>query len=96
MSTDGATQEMLCSVKLREHNSEVTSWDFNVNVSNMMRDNLKEQEEIARSYLQSVQATWKAEAIDQARIAMRHIEDARMRYWKVIQYLWDGVSKYDK
>jgi hypothetical protein len=27
---------------------------------------------------------------------MRHIDDARMRYGKVIQYLGDGVSIYDK
>ena len=36
------------------------------------------------------------EVIAQATLALRHIEDARMRYWKVIQYSWDGVSVYDK
>ena len=38
----------------------------------------------------------KGEVIAQSIIAMRHLEDARMRYGKVIQYLWDWVSKFDK
>ena len=32
----------------------------------------------------------------QAMLAVRHIEDARMRLGKVIQYNSDGVSCYDK
>ncbi|NLG18920.1 MAG: hypothetical protein GX556_16465 [Fibrobacter sp.] len=29
-------------------------------------------------------------------LALRHLEDARMRLGKVIQYAGDGVSKFDK
>jgi hypothetical protein len=29
-------------------------------------------------------------------LAVRHLEDARMRFGKVIQYSGDGVSIYDK
>lgn len=29
-------------------------------------------------------------------LAIRHLEDARMRLGKTIQYAGDGVSKYDK
>ena len=29
-------------------------------------------------------------------LAVRHMEDARMRLGKAIQYSGDGVSKYDK
>ncbi len=37
-----------------------------------------------------------AEQKAQAMLAVRHIEDARMRLGKVIQYNGDGVSCYDK
>ena len=33
------------------------------------------------------------ECIAQSILAMRHIEDARMRMWKVIQYSWNWISK---
>lgn len=36
------------------------------------------------------------EVIAQSMLAVRHLEDARMRLGKVIQYSGDGVSKYDK
>lgn len=36
------------------------------------------------------------EARDQAMLAVRHLEDARMRLGKVIQHLSGGVSIYDK
>lgn len=36
------------------------------------------------------------EAGAQAMLAVRHLEDARMRLGKVMQYLRDGVSSYDK
>lgn len=32
---------------------------------------------------------------ENAMLALRHLEDARMRLGKVIQYSNDGVSKYD-
>ena len=38
----------------------------------------------------------KWECIAHAMLALRHIEDARMRMWKVIQYAWDGDSIYNK
>lgn len=37
-----------------------------------------------------------SEAGAQAMLAVRHLEDARMRLGKVLQYLRDGVSSYDK
>lgn len=91
-------QESLCSIKLREYTGwNSSSGEFNINVSFMMREILQEQEETARSYIDYLRARWeKWEVIAQATLAMRHIEDARMRYWKVIQYLWDWVSKFDK
>lgn len=36
------------------------------------------------------------EMIAQSMLAVRHIEDARMRLGKVLQYAGDGVSIYDK
>ena len=38
----------------------------------------------------------KGEAAAQAMLAVRHLEDARMRLGKVIQYSGDGVSCFDK
>lgn len=35
------------------------------------------------------------EAIAQSMLAVRHIEDARMRLGKVLQYIRDGVSAFD-
>ena len=67
-----------------------------------MRNELKQLEDKARDYktqlsISDCHISWdKWEYIAQATIAIRHIEDARMRYWKVIQYLGDGVSKFDK
>lgn len=36
------------------------------------------------------------EASEQAMLAVRHLEDARMRLGKVIQHLGDGISIYDQ
>jgi len=64
--------------------------------------------DVMKSKLQKLEVEWRRfidelklqkkdwEVIAQATLAMRHIEDARMRYWKVIQYLWDWVSVFDK
>lgn len=65
------------------------------------RGELKRLEEQARDYIETVKSTdgaWmnKWECIGQATLAMRHIEDARLRYGKVIQYLGDGESIFDK
>lgn len=77
-------------------NQENVFLDECVDVSAVFRDDLKSLEERARYYIEALKWTEKWEAIAQATLAMRHIEDARMRYGKVIQYLWDGVSKFDK
>jgi len=37
-----------------------------------------------------------AEVLGQVTIAFRHLEDARMRIGKVVQYSGDGVSIFDK
>ena len=67
------------------------------------RNELLRLEKEARQYLEDMKWTsfWPKwiyhwEAIAQATLAMRHIEDARMRYGKVIQYLSDWVSNFDK
>ena len=65
-------------------------------VANDLRERLAVLEKYARSYIDDLKKLWNWEAIAQATLAMRHIEDARMRYGKVIQYLWDWVSVYDK
>ena len=68
-----------------------------LNSANNMRENLKELEEQARSWIDHLKENWASwEVIAQATLAMRHIEDARMKYWKVIQYSQDWVSKFDK
>lgn len=36
------------------------------------------------------------EMIAQSKLALRHVEDARMRLGKVLQYGRDGVSIYDR
>lgn len=62
-----------------------------------MRDELLKIENFAKNHIHRLRESsvnW--EVIAQATLAMRHIEDARMRYWKVLQYLWDWVSIYDK
>ncbi len=65
-------------------------------VANDLRERFAVLEQYARSYIDDLKKLWNWEAIAQATLAMRHIEDARMRYGKVIQYLWDWVSVYDK
>ena len=67
---------------------EALCWEF--------RDELGNLEKKAREFILAVKHTWNGEAIAQATIAMRHIEDARMRYGKVLQYLGDGESIFDK
>lgn len=37
-----------------------------------------------------------SEMLGQITLAFRHLEDARMRIGKVIQYSGDGISVYDK
>jgi len=58
---------------------------------------LENKVKILVSDLKSQNISWdKWEQIAQAMLSLRHIEDARMRLWKVIQYNDDWISKYDK
>lgn len=58
---------------------------------------LEEQSRLCINMIKESEDNWyKWEQIAQATIAMRHIEDARMRYWKVIQYQWNWESIYNK
>ena len=71
-------------------------WPDNEVLCTQFRDKLNTIEKEAREFISRVKHTGNWEAIAQATLAMRHIEDARMRYGKVLQYLGDGVSKFDK
>lgn len=68
------------------------TWRMNEDFAIAMRDKLKELEMIARDYSDFIKSyseenfNNKWETIEQSILAMRHIEDARMKYWKVIQY----------
>lgn len=67
-----------------------------------MREKLKEVEIMARQYTEVVKSQNcvpmhdKGEVIADAMLALRHIEDARMRYGKCIQYATTGESNYSK
>lgn len=67
-----------------------------------MRTFLKQAEEMARTYAEIVKGPFcqpmhdKGEVIAQCMLALRHIEDARMRYGKCIQYATTGESSYQK
>jgi len=64
--------------------------------SDVMREKLKVLEMEARRFIDELKLQKKDwEVIAQATLAMRLIEDSRMRYGKVIQYLGDWVSIYD-
>lgn len=72
-----------------------------VNWSELLRDRLKNIESEARRYVQFIKDSHedlhdKWECIAQAMLALRHIEDARMRFGKVIQYATTGESNYHK
>lgn len=67
-----------------------------------MREDLKNLEEKARQYAEVVKSQNcvpmhdKGEVIAQCMLALRHIEDARMRYGKCIQYATTGESSFQK
>jgi len=70
---------------------------------NEMRAELKQIEMKARTIVtcdalkaESTFENQRGEQKAQAMLAVRHIEDARMRLGKVIQYNGDGISCYDK
>ena len=76
----------------KEQTETTANYDFAVE----MRENLEHMEEKARTAISIAKKSGKGEVIAQATIALRHIEDARMRYGKVIQYDGDGESCYNK
>lgn len=70
---------------------------------NRLRAALKDIERDARAiredYLNGHPEVYPGQADEmaaQSMLAVRHIEDARMRLGKVLQYNGDGVSIYDK
>jgi hypothetical protein len=62
------------------------------NIENELRYCLEEEQFEEDEYYQGQHEEVKA----QLYLAIRHIEDARMRCGKVLQYSGDGVSIYDK
>lgn len=62
------------------------------NYAHFLREELKKLEKSARWFISKIKQENdedlgnKWETIAQATLWMRHIEDARMKYWKVIQY----------
>jgi hypothetical protein len=60
------------------------------------RDELRKVELMVRQGKDTLPANVNPEVAANAVLAIRHIEDARMRLGKVLQYLGDGVSCYDK
>jgi hypothetical protein len=70
--------------------------------ANEYREYLLSQETELRSYVEIIKSEPekegfnKGECIAQAMLALRHVEDARMRIGKVIQYADGGTSIYDK
>lgn len=94
-------QELLIEKERRNYQAE-TSWNKLNDLCSMMRSKLLELEDLSKSFtdlikMWEVKATNQWECIAQSILAMRHIEDARMRFWKVIQY-WSEEQKsiYDK
>lgn len=77
-------------------------WESFEDICNDFRNDLKLLERKARNLSEDLKKSEPVEwgnkwaQIAQSIIAIRHLEDARMRFWKVIQYLWDWVSKFDK
>lgn len=73
-----------------------------VELAESFRDDLKYIEERARYFAKMGIKTSPdklhdiGETIAQAMLALRHIEDARMRFGKVIQYATTGVSSFQK
>lgn len=71
----------------------------------MGRDQLKQIEKLTRNHVmnnslfrfqEQAYPGQHAEMKEQLMLAIRHVEDARMRLGKVLQYAGDGVSIYDK
>ena len=74
-----------------------------INLASEIRVRLDGEEKALRGYVDNIKNAEettahfnKGECIAQAMLALRHIEDARMRVGKVIQYADGGLSVYDK
>lgn len=73
-----------------------------IQLAEEMRTFLKQAEEMARTYAEIIKGPFclpmhdKGEVIAQCMLALRHIEDARMRYGKCIQYATTGESSFQK
>lgn len=72
-------------------------------IANQTRDDLKKIEKRLRRSLTSSRYSGEqafsyqhGEMKAQTMLAVRHLEDARMRCGKILQYADDGVSIYDK
>lgn len=74
-----------------------------INLAGEIRTRLDGEEKALRGYVHSIKGAEettaefnKGECIAQAMLALRAIEEARMRVGKVIQYADGGESVYDK
>jgi len=79
------------------------TWDAMMSVeqyceqqADIFRKDLAALEQRARDFVNETKPMGNSEVIAQATLAMRHIEDARMKYWKVIQYTKGWASIYDQ
>lgn len=83
-------------------NEVVQSVHSPIVIAEDLREKLKDFEQLARDFADILKGSNclpmfdKSECIAHAMLALRHIEDARMRYWKVIQYAGTWVSSYQK
>lgn len=73
------------------------------NLCNEMRAECKELEKRTRALMEHRRFKSEQSYLNQhsemkanVMLAVRHLEDARMRFGKVLQYASDGVSIYDK
>ena len=78
-------------------NAEISMESYKVSPwAEHMRELLNTLGQMSREFIISCNESGELEVIAQATLAMRHIEDAHMRYWKAIQYDADGESIYKK
>jgi hypothetical protein len=88
---------------MEPQNREPVAVETIIKRANELRTNLSIEEKNLRDYVEDIKSVQepshgfnKGECIAHAMLALRHIEDARMRIGKVIQYADGGVSVYDK
>ena len=73
-----------------------------IRIAGELRSNLDIEEKKVRAFVETIKIAEtkegfnQGECIAQAMLALRHIEDSRMRIGKVIQYSEGGTSIYDK